>query len=123
MVTLLTAAQVEAIRARAKMMRLTCNYVEEVYGGHGTVLEFPCESYKAAQNDIPALVASLTAAREALRWALPLAEQALEDHRQRRLMGGHTNMRGKNARGAVIVGLTQQEIDAADNARAALGDE
>lgn len=55
----------------------------------------------------------------ALRWALPLAESALESVRQERNRAGHTDIVSVR-RGIRIAGLWQDEVDQAEAARAAL---
>ena len=52
----------------------------------------------------------------ALIWALPLAEIALEDHRQTRLQNGHDDI----GRGTKVLGLWPSEVEQRDKARAIL---
>lgn len=65
------------------------------------------------------LIAAAPALLEALAWALPLAETALNAHRHERIRCGHQDIRGNNKSGEII-GLHQNEIDDAEHARAAL---
>ena len=58
--------------------------------------------------------------RKALEWALPLAESALEAHRLERIRCGHNDIRATDAKGNVVIGLWQVEIDQRDAAREAL---
>jgi hypothetical protein len=74
--------------------------------------EFALKDFGAPQHPVEGL-------REALRWALPLAETALNAVRLERIRCGHQDIRGKNKTGEII-GLHQSEIDAAEFARAAL---
>jgi hypothetical protein len=67
-----------------------------------------------------ALQAESARLREALKWALPLAQLALETHRLERLRCGHSDIRGVYVNGTQCVGLWQDEIDRIEQARAAL---
>ena len=57
---------------------------------------------------------------EALQWALPLAEVAMESHRLDRIKYGHTDISGVRKDGVSYVGIYQDEIDSIEKARAAI---
>lgn len=59
--------------------------------------------------------AAVLALREALRWAMPLAKIALEDHRQMRLRAGHKV-------GTKQLGLHDSEVDEMERADQAVAD-
>lgn len=59
---------------------------------------------------------------EALEWALPLAELAMEQHRQMRLQCGHNDLTYTTRRGVKFVGLSQAEWDRVERARRALAE-
>ena len=60
--------------------------------------------------------------REALKWALPLAERAQDDHRMERIRCGHTDIVGQYKNGVSYVGIYQSEVDQIEEARAALSE-
>lgn len=62
------------------------------------------------------LIAAAPELLEALKWALPLAEMALEDHRQARIQAGHSDI----GAGSPHLGLWESEAKARDGARAAI---
>lgn len=66
-------------------------------------------------NALTAKDAEIARLREALAWALPLAEATLEEVRQVRNQAGHTDIQAGN-----IVGLWPAEVEQRDKARAAL---
>ena len=57
---------------------------------------------------------------EALRWALPLAEMAIESHRIERIRLGHSDIIGTYKNGATWVGISQDEVDQIEKARAVI---
>lgn len=59
---------------------------------------------------------------EALRWALPLAERAMDDHRLERIRCGHSDIHGTYKNGVTWSGIWQAEVDQIEAARAALHD-
>lgn len=83
-----------------------------------------CEAYQLeAAHHIAAQDAEIARLREALRWALPLAEQAMEDHRLMRWQCGHKDIVGTYKNGTAYVGIYQSEVDQIEQARAALNPE
>lgn len=48
---------------------------------------------------------------ETLKWAVPLALVAMEDHRIRRIQGGNMDIQGTYQNGVTMVGLYQDEVD------------
>lgn len=48
---------------------------------------------------------------ETLKWAVPLALVAMEDHRLRRIQGGIRDIQGTYQNGITMVGLYQDEVD------------
>lgn len=58
--------------------------------------------------------------RKALKWALPLAERAMEDWRLARVKAGHSDIHGTYKNGITWAGIYQQEVDEIEDARAAL---
>lgn len=75
-------------------------------------MQKPLDSWPKIVADLNETIAEL---RAALKWALPLAEQALEQCRQLRNRAGHTDIRAGD-----IVGLWPEEIAERDKARSAL---
>lgn len=70
-----------------------------------------------AANPATARVAKL---EEALRWALPLAERAVDDHRMERIRCGHSYITGTYKSGMTWVGIHQSEVDQIEFAREVL---
>ena len=70
-----------------------------------------------AENPATARVAKL---EEALRWALPLAERAVDDHRMERMRCGHNDITGTYKNGVTWVGIHQSEVDQIEFAREVL---
>ncbi|MBT1798801.1 hypothetical protein B9Q31_02240 [Enterobacter kobei] len=66
------------------------------------------------------LIAAAPYLLEALQWALPLAEVAIESHRQERVKCGHMDISGVRKDGVSWVGIYQDEIDSIERARAAI---
>lgn len=62
----------------------------------------------------------LREARDALRWALPLAERALDSHRLERCRAGHGDITGTFKNGEKWAGIYQSEVDQIETARSAL---
>lgn len=60
------------------------------------------------------------ALREALKWALPLAERAVDNHRLERLRYGHDDISGTYRDGQTWEGIYQDEVDQIETARDAL---
>lgn len=57
-----------------------------------------------------------TALRDALAWALPLAEWAIDDHRLERLRCGHSDIHGTYKNGVTWAGIYQSEVDQIERA-------
>lgn len=57
---------------------------------------------------------------DALKWALPLAERAIDDHRMERLRCGHNDITGTYKNGQTWVGIYQSEVDQIEAVRAIL---
>jgi len=71
------------------------------------------ESHAAREREVVRL-------REALKWALPLAEIATEDNRIKRMLAGYNDITGAYKNGRTWVGIYQSEVDEIENARALL---
>lgn len=67
---------------------------------------------------IRALAAERDRLKVALKWALPLAELAQEDHRIKRLQAGHNDIGREQGH----IGLWPEEVASRNQARAALGE-
>lgn len=72
------------------------------------------------QVEIERLTKLLGEARDALTWALPLAERAVDDHRMVRIECGHSNITGTYKNGQTWVGIHQSEVDQIEAARTTL---
>lgn len=75
-----------------------------------------------AVHEITALrerVKALEGVTEALKWALPLAERAVDDHRMERIRCGHSDIVGTYSNGQSWVGIHQSEVDQIEKARVA----
>jgi len=55
-----------------------------------------------------------------LRWALPLAERAVDDQRLERIRYGHSDITGTYKNGVTWAGIHQSEVDDIERARAAV---
>lgn len=66
------------------------------------------------------LIAQAKELREALEWALPLAEIAVDTHRMYRIQCGHTDINGTYSDGQTWVGIYQNEVDKIEHARRTL---
>lgn len=84
----------------------------------GSPFYMPDELVRAADYD--RLTAELQQCRQALAWALPLAECAVETRRTERVQAGHHDIRGTYKNGVTWVGVYQSEVDEIESARAAL---
>lgn len=58
--------------------------------------------------------------RAALRWALPLAERSVDDHRLERVRCGHSDIHGTYKNGVTWAGIYQSEVDQIEEARQTL---
>lgn len=66
------------------------------------------------------LIAAAPELLDALRWALPLAERAMDDHRMERIRCGHSDISGTYKNGVTWAGIHQSEVDQIEAARAAI---
>lgn len=95
---------------------------------------YPCRddifrlTYSPSETTDPDLIETIEAQAKrigeletALRWALPLAELALDSHRYDRIKNGHNHdIQGTHKDGTQRLGLWQKEVDEIDFARSAL---
>lgn len=111
-------------KAMIEEMEHVCRLLRSTYrDGSGIVNPDGAEAATAIETLLTALKSAEAEGemlREALKWAIPLAERCLEDHRSERLRCGHNDIRGTDAKGNVVIGLWQSEIDQRDAARTAL---
>lgn len=66
------------------------------------------------------LIAAAPELLEALRWALPMAIIAMEQHRFERVKAGHTDIVGTYKNGESWLGIYQDEVDKIEFSRAAI---
>ena len=88
----------------------------EVWGRLDAMVNHAVAAATAAKD------ADIVRLREALKWALPLAERAQDDHRMERIRCGHTDIVGQYKNGVSYVGIYQSEVDQIEEARAALSE-
>lgn len=87
------------------------------------VMDWLCDVRVGFATDLAAEAANrdeVERLREALHWALPLAERAVDDHRLLRLQHGHTDIIGTYKNGRRSTGIHQSEVDQIEAARDAL---
>lgn len=87
----------------------------------GSVYMRPADERRANAEFIVRAVNERDALVAALKWALPLAEIAMEDHRSHRCQAGHGGtIQGTYSNGVTWAGIYQGEVDEIELARATL---
>jgi hypothetical protein len=98
---------------------MICNAILRNTGRSRTDLKHGAKETAEAEANAR-LIAAAPDLYEALRWALPLAERTMDDHRLGRVKAGHSDIHGTYKNGVTWAGIYQSEVDEIESARAAL---